>query len=272
MTLPRVEQPGTPIGSLRDHAKQLLGVADHCQLVLGCLDQYAGAMGLGCHEAGDVSETTGTVLAVVSVADSFDPAPGDGVIQGPAFEPGWYFRMRFSEVSASLLEATLSFAELDAEAAQAPSGAGGLILDRRASEAVGEPVFLNCHSGHTRGHKVRAILEGVAEELKAHVAAVAANHPPAQIRCTGGGARSDFWLAIKADKLGLPMVAIEAPGRTSLGAAMLAGVQLSEEGSVTKRVIHPGELRAVAERQATGARMRAASRVHAPPHRVSEEM
>ena len=45
---------------------------------------------------------------------------------------------------------------------------------------------------------------------------------PGEIRCAGGAARSDLWLQIKADVLGVATAATVCPEPTSLGAAVLA--------------------------------------------------
>ena len=69
---------------------------------------------------------------------------------------------------------------------------------------------------HTRGHAVRCILEAVAFSLAERVAMLADGPLPHEIRCAGGAARSDLWLQIKADVLGVGTVAAECPEPTSL--------------------------------------------------------
>ncbi len=58
------------------------------------------------------------------------------------------------------------------------------------------------------------------------VAALSAAPLPGEIRCAGGAARSDLWLQIKADVLGVATAATLCPEPTSLGAAMLAEASL----------------------------------------------
>ena len=73
---------------------------------------------------------------------------------------------------------------------------------------------------------VRCILEAVACALGDQMAALCDGSPPGEIRCAGGAARSDLWLQIKADVLGVATAATLCPEPTSLGAAMLAQASL----------------------------------------------
>jgi sugar (pentulose or hexulose) kinase len=48
----------------------------------------------------------------------------------------------------------------------------------------------------------------------------------------GGGARSDLWLQIKADVIGLPLIRMEEEETSTLGAAMLASVQCGDHADL----------------------------------------
>lgn len=207
--LPAIARAGTDFGPIDPRAARRFGLPLTCRFVTGCLDQYAGAIGVGNVEAGGVSETTGTVLATVQCADQFSTQLGPAVFQGPAFREGLYWRMVFSDVSANLLQAYRD---------QLPDRPE---FDRLI--ALAEPA----EPGPT-GHAVRCILEKVAAELADQVAALDDGSPPSLIRCAGGGARSDLWLQIKADMLGVATAATESPEPTSLGAAMLAEAALRQ--------------------------------------------
>lgn len=233
VTLPRVVRAGTVVGPLLPEAAQVLGVPADCRFVVGCLDQYAGAIGAGNVAPGGLSETTGTVLATVRLSDHPRPMDGDTVYQGPAFSPGAYFQMCFGPISASLLEVyrqthapQASYDELVREAAAVGPGAGGLTLDRQRSAAGDGPVFAGETPAHTRGHHVRAILEAVADALVEQAGELTGDEPAAQVRSVGGAARSDVWLQIKADRLGVPVAAIDCPEPTCLGVAILATAAL----------------------------------------------
>lgn len=228
--LPSVVRAGTDAGPLRPQAAQTLGLPADCRLIIGCLDQYAGAIGAGNVGPGQVSQTTGTVLASVRCATQRGEPLARGVFQGPAFEPGRWFQMVFGSRSANLLQAyrdamgddAPSFEQLVAEAATVPLGAEGVKLRPGVEDDLQQPLVQGLTDAHTRGHAVRAILEGVAAALKRQVQDLAANDRPAIIRSVGGAARSDTWLQIKADMLNLPVQAMACDEPTSQGAALLA--------------------------------------------------
>jgi len=257
--LSTVVRAGTDLGSILPAAGERFGLPRSCRFVVGCLDQYAGAIGAGNVAGGLISETTGTVLATVSfrercqepfsdegLAASVGLAPkkvpdtaftedlGGAVFQGPAFSEGSYYRMAFGDVSANYLEWYRNslpdrpdFEALTAAAKDLALGAEGLRLATAGPPTTPEEVFQGWGPQHTRGHAVRAILEGVAVALREQVRAVCEGTQPTEVRSAGGAARSDLWLQIKADVLGVPFRGTQCPEPTSLGAAILAEAALS---------------------------------------------
>jgi xylulokinase len=231
--LPPVVRAGTDLGPLDARAAGRLGLPPECHFVVGCLDQYAGAIGAGNVEPGAISETTGTVLATVRCADRLAADLGPAVFQGPAFREGLYWQMAFGDVSAGYLHwyrdqlpDRPDFDQLTASAARIEPGAEGLRLRTGAALTTPEEVFEGLSPRHTPAHAVRCILEAVAAALGEQVAALSPGAPPQEIRCAGGAARSDLWLAIKADVVGACTVATLCPEPTSLGAALLAEAAL----------------------------------------------
>jgi xylulokinase len=118
------------------------------------------------------------------------------------------------------------FDRLVAEAAGVEPGAEGLALRSDGGPTRLAEMFANRTSRHARGHEVRCLLEAVAAALAEQVAGLAPDAPPPEIRCAGGAARSDLWLQIKADMLGVPTVVTECSEPTCLGAAALAEAAL----------------------------------------------
>jgi sugar (pentulose or hexulose) kinase len=77
--------------------------------------------------------------------------------------------------------------------------------------------------GQKRRDLARAILEGVAFEVKKNVEVFQElNIKPIELRLTGGGSRSDLWNQIISDVLGITCVRNVIEEATSLGAAILA--------------------------------------------------
>jgi xylulokinase len=77
---------------------------------------------------------------------------------------------------------------------------------------------------HDRGALVRAVLEGVGYALRDGLDLIAAAGPaPASARVSGGGARSELWLAILASILDLPLERTASEAGGARGAAILGG-------------------------------------------------
>jgi xylulokinase len=80
---------------------------------------------------------------------------------------------------------------------------------------------------------VKATMEGIALELRLAMGALRAAGSPI-VRCTvaGGGSRSNWWMQLKADLLGIPVGVPRHAEPGTFGAALLAGVGLGTYASV----------------------------------------
>ncbi|MBL7644760.1 MAG: FGGY-family carbohydrate kinase [Candidatus Hydrogenedentes bacterium] len=222
-----IVRAGTNLGRVTPAASEAFHLSSDCRFVVGCLDQFAGAIGAGNTQCGDISETTGTVLATVRCADEFAPVVGSPVFWGPSASPGRYYQMIFGDVSANLLEAfrnalpePMEFDALGEEAANASSGR--LILPRNLDTPALLELVRAWANMEPRGEAVRAIFEGVANSLSDQLEQLCGPSRPSEIHSVGGAARSKVWMAIKSDILGIPARAVDCPEPTSLGAALLA--------------------------------------------------
>ncbi len=232
--LPHVVRAGTDLGPIRPAIAGEIGLPASCRFIVGCLDQYAGAIGAGNLQPGGVSETTGTVLATVTVLDQLPTSPADGVFIGPAYAPDRYFAMSFGNTSANLLDwyrSTLpgspDYADLGRLAAARPACSAGLVITPYAGGGPMAASFNQVRPGHSIGQVVRAIMEAAARALADQVHSLSPAGRPHDVRSAGGAATSDFWCQIKADILGIPILAPTCPEPTSLGAALLAARALN---------------------------------------------
>jgi len=229
-----IARAGTNLGPIGTSAAEAFHLPGDCQFVVGGLDQYTGAIGAGNTKSGDVSETTGTVLATVRCADEFAPVAGSPVFWGPSATPGRYYQMIFGDVSANLLEAfrnalpePAAFDMLGEDTTKAASGRLKLPRD------LDTPALLELVRAwartEPRGEAVRAIFEGVADSLRDQLEQLCGSSRPSEVHSVGGAARSKVWMAFKADILDIPIRAVDCPEPTSLGAALLAMHGLSGE-------------------------------------------
>jgi xylulokinase len=213
---------GAVLGELRSDAADALGIAAGTPVVAGMVDAFASCHGAGLIDPGDAFDAGGAAGgfgvywdAPLALPGSFctnAPLAGRWVIGGAMAATGkaldWF--------AADVLGGTATIDELLDEAAAVPPGADGLVfLPYLAGERspLWDPTARGAFAGltlrHGRGHLARAILEAAALAIR-HVAEpiLAAGVHVADMRVTGGPARSEAWNRIKADVTGF---AVEVP-------------------------------------------------------------
>jgi len=244
--LPQVFESQHITGSVSRMAAAETGLKAGTPVIAGAGDQAAGAVGLGIVQPGMVSATIGTsgVVFAATNTPALDPKgrvhtfchaiPGRwhvmGVTQGAGLSLRW-FRDQFGVLSDTISDGD-PYDSLTAEAARVPPGADGLLwapylmgertphLDPNARAAL-----VGLTAGHTRGHVVRAILEGVAFSLKDSFEILRELNVPCEtIRLGGGGARSELWRQIQADVYDHEIETVAAEEGAAYGVALLAGV------------------------------------------------
>jgi xylulokinase len=95
--------------------------------------------------------------------------------------------------------------------------------------------FIGLTLTHSRGHLVRAIMEGVTYSLRDCLEIIEGQQVAVkQIRASGGGARSVFWRQMQADVLGKTVVSMAADEGPAYGVALLAAVGAGEFESVAE--------------------------------------
>ena len=78
---------------------------------------------------------------------------------------------------------------------------------------------------HTRGHFVRAIMEGVVFELKGLFEVMKETGvKPSRLIASGGWTKSPVWLQIMADSFALPIYISAVREPSCFGAALVAGI------------------------------------------------
>jgi xylulokinase len=220
--------PGHQAGPARGPAADLLGLTPRCLLAVGSLDHHVAALGAGVGSLAEVSESTGTVLACLNLSDRWTPKPG--CVAGPHVGRAGWFQLAFESDGAAVLEwyrrthaPDLTFDDLASAAAEVPPGSEGLRAQPHANQQPGLRGFAGRQPRHGHGHYVRAIMEHIADTLADLLDTLRDEKPP-RLLATGGGAVSDLWLQIKADRLGLEMVRSDCREPACRGAAMLAAV------------------------------------------------
>jgi gluconokinase len=142
-----------------------------------------------------------------------------------------------------------SDAELLELAASVPAGSDGLLmfpylLAERAPlwDPTLTGAFLGLRHSHTRGHFVRAVVEGVALQLWAIVDQLDTVVPVTQVRATGGVFRSKVWREALAGVLGHPVTVTGGAEGSALGAAALGLTAVGRAHTLAEglEVLSPG--------------------------------
>lgn len=215
------------------------GLAAGTPVIGGLFDVVASALGSGVSRTGSASIIAGTWSINQVVIDGPDL---DGpVFMSSTFDRTRYMAMENSATSAANLEWLVrEFFEGDHAAEISPFDAccaHAAAVDPAADDPLYHPYlygaqqdgharagFYGIAGWHTRGHLVRALLEGVAFGHRQHVEAIRkAGATFEEAVLSGGGSRSRLWPQIFADVLGVPVSVAVSHETGALGAAIAAG-------------------------------------------------
>jgi sugar (pentulose or hexulose) kinase len=245
--LPDPLQSGAPTGEVTAKAANDCGLKEGTPVVAGGGDQQCAALGVGVVREGSIKSTTGTGTFLLAYSDTpeFDRkirvlcsrhvVPGAFVVEASMFTTGsalrWFRDNLGAEECNLAKERGIDPYEIMSEGADAiPAGSEGVIHLPHFAGA-GAPywnphargVFAGLALGHTRKHLMRSILEGVSYEIRTNLEVMNdIGIPASEIRVTGGAARSQVWMQIQADVLGVPVIRTEMEEASALGAAILA--------------------------------------------------
>jgi xylulokinase len=247
--LPRAYESIEITGEVSSETALLTGLRAGTPVVAGAGDQAASAIGNGIVSRGLTSATLGTsgVLFAYTEAPKLDPqgrihtfchaAPQKwhvmGVTQGAGLSLRW-FREQLGESEAWYARqvGVDPYEVIIQEAMKIPAGSDGLLflpylMGERTPhlDAQARGMWFGLTASHTRGHLIRAILEGVAFSLRDSLEIFKElKIPVSQIRASGGGSRSSLWRQIQADIYGKDLVTLRESEGSAYGAALLAGV------------------------------------------------
>lgn len=237
------------VGSVTAAAASVTGLAEGTPVVAGGLDAACGTLGAGVYEVGQTQEQGGQAGGMSICTDhalshrklilSPHVVPGRWLLQGGTVGGGGalkWFRQEFGK--------DMSFDDLTAEASKIAPGSDGVVfLPYMAGERspIWDPdakgVFYGLSFDKTRGHVIRALLEGVAFALQHNlITAEETGVTVGVLSAMGGSANSVLWTQIKADVTGRTIQVPASDTATTLGAAILAGIGCGLYGSYKQAV------------------------------------
>lgn len=243
--LPSLVQSGTKVGFVPDHISTRLGLPRNVTIVAGAHDQCANAVGCGVIDEQQAMYGMGTYLCLAPVFRTRPPiedmmqiglntehhAVPDRYVsfiynQGGSLVK--WFRDTFALQERKSITDSDVYARLTAEMPDEP----GDILVLPCFSSTGPPDFRINSSGSIsglklttkRGEILRGILEGMTFYINACMDAVPAIRSDiSSCRPVGGGSKSDTWIQISSDILGVPFEKTAVHEAGALGAAIIAG-------------------------------------------------
>jgi len=248
--MPTLVEAGTVMADIRVDIAESWGLPGPIPLVAGCGDGQAAGLGAGAVGPDEAYLNMGTAIVMGVHSPTYrygtvyrtDVAglPGHYVLEAVqnsgAYLAGWFRENLGNPVLGGQPDP-----ELDAQAAAAGIGAGGLIVlpywnavQSPYWDPVARGAIVGFTGGHSRGHVYRAILEGLSIEAARNLHGMEsdAGTPISQVKIMGGGQRSALWRQIMADAIGIPLVACEAEEISALGAAIMAMSVTGAHGDV----------------------------------------
>ncbi len=240
--LPRCLPAGTLAGEVSAETAAELGLPPGVKVVVGGHDQCCNALGAGIAAAGRAVDGIGTYECITPVYDRI-PAADAMLAAGLNVEhhvvPGLFVSFLFNQAGSLVRWFRDTFAadrkdepdiyeSLGAEMPAAPTR----LFVLPCFEPTGAPDFIGDASGVIlglrastgRGEILKAIMEGATYYFAEALGRLERlGIDASELIATGGGARSDAWLQIKADVYGVPLVRSEYTECGLLGAAVVAG-------------------------------------------------
>lgn len=264
--MPDIVPTGTPVGKIRRKIAKETGISPDAIVCAGCHDQIAAAVGTGTFSTDTAVNGAGTVECITPLFHSVKSP--EVMLEGnyctvPYVMPDTYVTYAYSNTGGALLKwyrdkiACMEAAEAkkkglspyEAFNEQLSDGASGLLVlpyfagaatPYMDTEVKGAILGLTLETTSLDIYK--ALMEATAYEDRLNMERIKAAGISFQSLCScGGGARSSYWVQLKADVLNLPIESLGSIQAGTLGTVMMAGVgcgiykNLEEASSVFRK-------------------------------------
>ena len=245
--LPEIYACHDVVGTVSGETSKLTGLLEGTPVVAGGLDAACGALGVGVLESGQTQEQGGQAGGMSICIDEykshkalilgFHVVPDLWLLQGGTVGGGGvmkWFEEEFADYERSQSEHLhkSSLDQLNDIANQVSPGSDGLVflpymMGERSPiwDPNAKGVYYGLDFSKTKGHMVRASMEGVAFSLMHNLEiAKGIGVETNELRAMGGAANSKLWTQIKSDITGKEIKVPSSDTATAMGAAILAGV------------------------------------------------
>ena len=239
--LPRIVSSSAVVGEVTRVASEDSGLAIGTPVVIGGGDGACATVGAGAVAEGEAYCVLGTSAWIAFTWSQPLLDPQQRTFTFAHLLPQRYIPMGTMQSAGGAREWLVrAMGELPDEAiAQVEPGCRGLLF---LPYLIGErspwwnprarAAFVGLTMSHSAPEMHRAVLEGVAFNLKLILDALGSYRPLRTLRMIGGGVRSAIWPHILADVFGLPLEMLDLPTEaTSWGAAVAGGIGVGLYGA-----------------------------------------
>ena len=260
---------GEKVGTISSAVARDLGFGEDVVVVSGGHDQPLGALGAGVTSPNRAMYATGTSECVTPAFQK--PVLNDSLMRSNLCTYDYAIKEMYTTVAFSLTGGNILkwfrdvWGKPEADAASA-SGRDvyEVLLEKIGNSPSGLlvlPYFTPSGTPHfdtgvpgaitglrlstTREQVLRALLEGVAFEMRLNLDILEQSHIVIkELRAIGGGARSKIWTQLKADVLNKPITTVKETEAACFAAAMLACAKHTGEPleSIVERWVKTGEV------------------------------
>lgn len=234
--LPEIFPTGEIIGHVSEQASAACGLPAGLPMVAGIGDGQATALGVNITRPGIASLSLGTSVVSGTLAQNYLTSRAfrttnsglrgtyllESVILSGTYLINWFLENFGADMNLQML---------DEEIKRVPPGSLGLMLVPYWNsvmnpywDAGASGMVVGWRGAHNRLHLYRAILEGIAFEMRLHVDEIenALHEKISRLVVVGGGASSSTWCQIIADVTGKPVFRSMTREVAALGAGILA--------------------------------------------------
>ena len=250
--LPKIIKSNEIIGEISKKASGDTGIPVGVPVSAGCGDQAAGFVGAGIINTGQMVDASGTACILGACIDEYKfdirnktlacmkSAIGDNyylmsvVLGGRTHK--WFIDEFFSEEKEKIeKESNDIYSYLDDMASKLKPGSDGLLaIDYLQGRFFPpDPNIRGLFIGHTWAHKkihfYRSILESIAYDnylTREIIQELVPELDLESVTAIGSGAKSRFWMQIKADILQIPYQNLFRSDLSTLGSAIIAGYSI----------------------------------------------
>jgi len=232
--LPPLKRSDVPAGVLQPSTAKQLDLNPGVLVIAGGGDNMMGAIGTGNTRAGVITASFGTSGTIYACAEKPVVDPEGEIAAFCDSTNRWLPLLCTMNVTVATEMVREDFGwsheKFAAEAARMPAGSDGLLLlpyfegERTPNVPNGTGVWFGVNQKtFEAGHFARAAMEGVTLGMNYGLRRLTQlGVKPAQIRATGGGAKSKIWRQIMADVFDAEVVTLKVSEGAAYGAALQA--------------------------------------------------